>query len=127
MVHSIEDGFIQRQIADSSAAFQRDLEAQKEFMVGVNIHVDPEEALPFDQFVLDPGLAERQIARTQRIRRTRAQAEMADSLKAIKAAATAKENVMPAVVRAIRAQATVGEMCDVLREVFGTYRGPIVY
>jgi methylmalonyl-CoA mutase N-terminal domain/subunit len=127
MVHSIEDGFIQRQIADSSAAFQRDLEEQKEFMVGVNIHVDPEEALPFDQFVLDPGLAERQIARTQRIRRSRAPAEHAESLKAIRAAATAKENVMPAVVRAIRAQATVGEMCDVLREVYGTYRGPIVY
>ncbi len=127
MVHSIEDGFIQRQIADSSAAYQRDLEAQKEFMVGVNIHVDPEQALPFDQFVLDPGLAERQITRTQGIRRSRAQAETTAALKAIEAAARGKENVMPAVVRAIRAQATVGEMCDVLREVYGTYRGPIVY
>jgi methylmalonyl-CoA mutase N-terminal domain/subunit len=127
MVQSIEDGFIQRQIADSSAAYQHALETQSEFVVGVNIHVDPEEALPFDQFVLDPGLAERQIARTQRIRRSRAQAETASALKALRAAATGGENVMPAAVRAIRAQATVGEMCDVLREVFGTYRGPVVY
>jgi methylmalonyl-CoA mutase N-terminal domain/subunit len=127
MVHSIEDGFIQRQVADSSAAYQRDLEAQKEFVVGVNIHVDQEAELPFEQFVLDPGLAERQIARTQRVRRSRAQAETASALKAIEAAARARENIMPAAVRAIRAQATVGEMCDVLREVYGTYRGPIVY
>ena len=127
MVQSIEDGFIQRHIADSAAAFQHDLETQKEFMVGMNIHIDPEEALPFEPFELDPGLGERQIKRTQGIRRSRGQAETASALRDLKQAATAGDNVMPAVARAVKAQATVGEMCDVLREVFGTYRGPIVY
>ncbi|MEP7246646.1 MAG: methylmalonyl-CoA mutase family protein [Gammaproteobacteria bacterium] len=127
MVHSIEDGYIQRQIADSAAAYQRDLEAKREFIVGMNIHIDPEEPLPFEPFELDPGLGERQIKRTQGIRRSRPQAETASALKEIKQAATGSDNVMPAVVRAIRAQATVGEICDVLREVFGTYRAPIVY
>ena len=81
----------------------------------------------FEPFVLDPGLGERQIKRTQSIRRTRKQAETANALKDVKQAAVDKINTMPAVVRAIRAQATVGEICNVLREVYGEYRAPLVY
>jgi methylmalonyl-CoA mutase N-terminal domain/subunit len=127
VVRSIEDGFIQQQIADSSAAFQRAVESNGEHIVGVNIHVEPEAPLPFEPFVLDPGLAERQIKRTQSIRRSRPQAEHASALKEVEHAARAEQNTMPAVVRAVRAQATVGEICDVLRGVFGEYRGPLVY
>jgi methylmalonyl-CoA mutase N-terminal domain/subunit len=127
IVHSIEDGFIQRQVADASAAYQHAVEAKKEFIVGVNVHVDPETALPFEAFELDPGLGERQIKRTQAIRRSRPQAEVASALKEIEKAAVGNANVMPAVVRAIKAQATVGEICDVLRGVYGEYRAPIVY
>jgi methylmalonyl-CoA mutase N-terminal domain/subunit len=127
MVQCIEDGFIQRQIADAAAAYQHALESKEEFIVGVNINVDPEAPLPFEPFELDPGLGERQIKRTQSIRRSRHQAETTGALKEIKQAALGTENMMPAVVRAIRAQATVGEICDVLREVFGEYRAPIVY
>lgn len=127
MVQCIEDGYIQRQIADAAAAYQSALESKDEFIVGVNVNVDPEAPLPFEAFVLDPGLGERQIKRTQSIRRSRRQAETANSLKEIKEAALGTANMMPAVVRAIKAQATVGEICDVLREVFGEYRAPIVY
>jgi methylmalonyl-CoA mutase N-terminal domain/subunit len=127
MVHSIEDGFIQRQIADTSAAFQQALEAKEEHVVGVNVHVDEESALPFEAFQLDPDLAERQIRRTQGVRRSRGQAEVGRSLKEIRQAAISGDNVMPAVVRAIRAQATVGEMCDVLREVYGGFRAPVIF
>ena len=127
MVRSIEDGFIQRQVADASAEFQRALEAKQEFMVGVNIHVDQEQALPFEPFELDPGLAERQLTRLRAVRRSRGQAELSGALKELRGAATAGDNVMPAIVRAIKAQATVGEMCDVLRDIFGGYRGPIVF
>jgi methylmalonyl-CoA mutase N-terminal domain/subunit len=127
IVRSIEDGFIQRQVADASAEFQRKLESKEEFTVGVNIHVDEEQNLPFDAFELDPGLAERQLSRLRAVRKSRGQAEWSASLKELKRAAQAKENVMPAAVRAIKAQATVGEMCDVLREIFGGYRGPIVF
>jgi methylmalonyl-CoA mutase N-terminal domain/subunit len=127
MVQCIEDGYIQRQIADAAAAYQSALETKDEFIVGVNVNVDPEAPLPFEPFVLDPGLGERQIKRTQSIRRSRRQAETASSLQEIKEAASGTANMMPAVVRAIKAQATVGEICDVLREVFGEYRAPIVY
>lgn len=127
VVRSIEDGFIQRQIADASAAYQQAVEAKQEFVVGVNIHIDPEEPLPFAPFELDPHLGERQIKRTQAIRRSRAQVETSSALREIKQAASVNDNVMPAVVRAIKAQATVGEMCDVLREVFGGYHAPVVF
>jgi methylmalonyl-CoA mutase, N-terminal domain len=127
MVQCIEDGYIQRLIADAAAAYQSALESKDEFIVGVNVNVDPEAPLPFDPFMLDPGLGERQIKRTQSIRRSRRQAETTSSLKEIKEAALGTANMMPAVVRAIKAQATVGEICDVLREVFGEYRAPIVY
>jgi len=127
MIRSIEDGFIQRQIADTSAAFQQALEAKEEYVVGVNVHVDEETDLPFEAFQLDADLAERQIKRTQAVRKNRAQGEMSSSLKGIRQAAVSEKNVMPSVVRAIKAQATVGEICDVLREVYGGYRGPIVF
>jgi methylmalonyl-CoA mutase N-terminal domain/subunit len=127
MVRSIEDGFIQRQIADTSAAFQQALEAKEEYVVGVNVHVDEETDLPFEAFQLDPDLAERQIRRTQAVRKSRSAVEVGRSLKEVRHAATSEANVMPAVVRAIRAQATVGEICDVLREVFGGYRAPIIF
>jgi methylmalonyl-CoA mutase N-terminal domain/subunit len=127
MVKSIEEGFIQQQIADTSAAFQRAVESNSEHIVGVNIHVEPEAPLPFEPFTLDPGLAERQIKRTQGIRRSRPQAEHASALKEIEQAARSGRNTMPATVRAIKAHATVGEICDVLRGVFGEYRAPLVY
>ena len=127
MVRSIEDGFIQQQIADSSAEFQRAVEANQEYVVGVNIHAEPEAPLPFEPFVLDPGLGQRQINRTQSIRRSRPQAELGSALKEVEAAARGGKNVMPSVVRAIKAQATVGEICDLLRGVHGEYRAPLVY
>jgi methylmalonyl-CoA mutase N-terminal domain/subunit len=127
MVRSIEDGFIQRQIADASAAFQQALEAKEEHLVGVNVHVDEEGELPFEAFQLDADLAERQIRRTQAVRKGRSAAECGAALGEIRQAAVAGKNVMPAVVRAIRAQATVGEMCDVLREVYGGYRAPVIF
>jgi len=127
MVRSIEDGFIQRQVADTSAAFQQAIEAKEEYVVGVNVHVDQEGELPFEAFQLDPDLAERQIRRTQAVRRSRSSAAVGRSLKEIRQAAETGKNVMPAVVGAIRAQATVGEMCDVLREVYGGYRAPIIF
>lgn len=127
MVQSIEDGFIQRQIADASADYQRALERHTEYIVGMNIHVEPAGELPFEAFTLDPTLGERQINRTRSIRRSRQQIEHASALKEIEAAARGNINTMPAVVRAIKAQATVGEICDVLRGVFGEYRAPLVY
>ena len=127
MVASIMDGFIQRQIADASFAYQKALEEGREFIIGVNAFEDPADELPFEPFELDPEVAARQVARTQRVRRTRDQAEVAAALREIERAARGTENVMPHVSRAVRANSTVGEICDVLRGVFGEYRAPLVF
>ena len=127
MVQSIEDGYVQRLIADSAADYQHALENHSEYIVGVNIQVDEEEELPFEAFELDPGLGERQIKRTQSIRAGRSSSEVGDALKEVEHASINGDNVMPGVVRAIKAQATVGEICDVLRGVHGEYRAPLVY
>lgn len=127
MVESIEDGFIQREISDSAAAYQKALENKSEFIVGVNCHVDPDDVLPFEQFELDPGMGERQIKRTQETRRMRNATEHAEALKEVEAAARNQINTMPSVGRAIAARATVGEICDVMRGVYGEYTAPVVY
>ncbi len=127
MVASIQDGFIQRQIADASAAYQKALEDGREFIVGVNAFGDADDALPFEPFELDPRVAERQVARTLRVREARDHTEVAAALREIERAARGAENVMPHVSRAVRANATVGEICGVLRDVFGGYRPPLVY
>jgi len=128
MVACIEDGFIQQQIADASAAYQQAVEAGEEAIVGVNaFQEEGEEELPFASFEVDPAATERQIERTRGVRATRDQAEAAAALREVGRAARATENVMPHVGRAVRARCTVGEICDVLREVFGEYRPPVVY
>jgi methylmalonyl-CoA mutase N-terminal domain/subunit len=127
MVASIEDGFIQREISDSAAAYQAGLENKSEFIVGVNCHVDPDDVLPFEQFQLDPTLGDRQMTRTRSIRAHRDGTEHAAALREIEQAAKSGDNTMPSVVRAINASATVGEICDVMRGVYGEYTAPIVY
>jgi len=129
MVPCIMDGFIQQQIADSSAEFQWALEEGREHIVGVSAFQDPteEEESSFEFFEIDPRTTDRQIERLNRIRRERDSGEIGLALRELKQVARGKGNVMPHVARAVRAHATVGEICDVLREVFGEYRPPIVY
>lgn len=88
---------IQRQIADSSAAYQKALEEKRRFIVGVNVNVDPEEELPFEPFELDHDLGERQIKRTRSIRSLRNAAEHSAALKEVRHAAVNNINTMPAV------------------------------
>ncbi len=128
MVQCIRAGYIQQQIADSSAAFQTAVEDGRERIVGVNIFEEPEvEDLPFESFEIDPRTTERQLERLARTRSERDGAEVGAALKELDGAARRRENVMPHVARAVRGLATVGEVCDVLREVYGEYRPPVVY
>jgi len=128
MVACIESGFIQRQIADASAAYQRAVESGEEAIVGVNaLQEEEDEELPFASFEVDPVATQRQIERTRRVRASRDQAEAAAALRELGRAARGTDNVMPHVARAVRARCTLGEICDVLREVFGEYRPPTVY
>ena len=120
MVAAIEHGYPQKEIAESAYRFQQSVERKEKVIVGVNGYVEEDEPrVPI--LYIDEGAAERQIARLQQLRRDRDRAAVQGSLDALKRGAAAGENTMPLLIDAVRAYATIGEMCDALREVWGEY------
>jgi methylmalonyl-CoA mutase N-terminal domain/subunit len=120
MVGAVEAGLPQRVISDSAYAFQRAVETGERVTVGVNAYVD-DGAEPVPTLSIDPRVAARQIARTAEVRARRDPAGAARALTALEDAARGPQNLMPPLVDAARAGATVGEMTDVLRRVWGEY------
>ncbi len=120
MVPAIERGFPQREIAESSYRFQQAVERKERIIVGVNEHVAAEEP-PVPTLYIDEEAAERQMARLQRLRRQRDNDQVLRALDAMQKAAAGTDNLMYPILDATRAYATVGEMCDALREVWGEY------
>jgi methylmalonyl-CoA mutase N-terminal domain/subunit len=129
MIRAVETGFIQQQIADSSYTFQRQVESGERTIVGVNEYMEDEagELSPDLFFQVDPEAAERQIARLNQVRAERDNRAVTRALSGLRQAALGKTNTMPHVAEAVRAYASIGEICDVFREVFGEYRPPTVY
>ena len=123
MVAAIEKGFPQREIQDASYAYQKAVERQEKIIVGVNDFVSDEP--PLEILLIDESVAERQIARTRKVRESRDNERWRKSLDALRqAAAGGKVNLMPLVLDCVRAYATLGEICDTLRSVYGTYEEP---
>jgi methylmalonyl-CoA mutase N-terminal domain/subunit len=120
MVEAIEEGYPQREIADASYKFQQAFEKREKIMVGVNEYVQADEP-PFPILYIDESTAERQLARLQELKRTRDNAAVRRSLDALRATARSSRNTMYPLLDCARAYATVGEMCDALREVWGEY------
>jgi methylmalonyl-CoA mutase, N-terminal domain len=120
MVAAIERGFPQREIAESAYRFQQAVERRQQVIVGVNeFSGDRDGAVPILR--IDEGAAEQQLARVDRLRRTRNQVMVTRALDRLRKTAAGSENTMPALLDAVRAYATVGEMCDALRDVWGEY------
>jgi methylmalonyl-CoA mutase N-terminal domain/subunit len=122
-VSAIEQGYIQREIAEAAYQYQQRVERKELIIVGVNEYLS-EEAITVPPFRVDPTVRERQIAKLQRLRATRNAAEVEAALTQVRDDAAAGRNIVPATLRAVKAYATVGEICDVLRSVFGGYRDP---
>ncbi|HEY8415865.1 MAG TPA: methylmalonyl-CoA mutase family protein, partial [Thermaerobacter sp.] len=122
-VAAIERGFMQREIMDAAYRYQREVESGRRVVVGVNKYVIEEEP-PRNLLRVDPSVRERQIRRLEEVRRRRDAAEVEASLRALEQAARGTENLMPHILRCVRAYATLGEICDTLRRVFGEYRPP---
>jgi methylmalonyl-CoA mutase, N-terminal domain len=120
MVDAIERGFPQQEIAESAYRFQQAFERKEKIMVGVNAFVQQDEP-PLEILYIDESTSDRQLAKLEALRKTRSQEAVARSLDALRAAAATTENLMPRILDAVRAYATVGEMCDALREVWGEY------
>ncbi len=120
-VSAIEEGFMQDEIARSAYAYQRAIENQEKIIVGVNkFTVDKEEPVP--GFKIDDSIRHVQSEKLARLRARRNQQQVDQCLSAITQAAQSGENLMPVVIAAVEAYATLGEIADVLRKVFGEYQ-----
>ena len=119
MVAAIERGYPQREIAEASYRYQVELDKKEKIMVGVNDFVSEEKTL--DILQIDETVAHRQSRRLNKLRAERSQDEVKRTLASLRNAAEGEENLMPAIYAAVKAYATLGEICDAMRQVFGAY------
>ncbi len=122
-VRAIETGWMQQEIQAAAWAYQQDVESGREVVVGVNRFRDDDEE-PKLIFRVDPRAAEVQRERLAELRRERDAAAVKRSLARLRAAAEGDDNLMPPILEAVKSYATLGEICGVLRAVFGDYRAP---
>jgi len=127
MVEAIEAGFPQREIWDASYQYQRSVDSGEKVVVGVNaFRLDEEE--PYDALYIDESVTAEQLEALNRVRATRDGRRVEETLQALRnAAADEATNTMPFILDAVRAYATVGEISDALRDVFGTYQEPALF
>lgn len=121
MVEAIERGYPQAEIADASYRYQHQIETGEQVIAGVNSFADAE-AKPIELLRLDDAAGIEQTERLARLRRRRSQDAVERSLDSLRQAARATTNTMPYILDSVRANATLGEICDALRDVFGTHQ-----
>jgi methylmalonyl-CoA mutase N-terminal domain/subunit len=122
MLSAIESGYVQREIERAAYEYQRAIESGSQTVVGVNRFSTDEEA-PIAVLTIDPGLERQQVERLHEVRASRSQSRVGASLDMIERAARAGENLMPFIIDAVESYATLGEISDRLRAVFGEYKG----
>ena len=120
---AIEQGFIQREIQDSAYRYQKAVEDGRRVVVGVN-KFQVEEEPPRDLLRVDPSVREEQVAALAELKAGRSAGDVEAALAALKSAAQGDDNLMPPIIQAVRVYATLGEICDTLRGVFGEYTAP---
>jgi len=122
---AIDNGYIQKEIQDSAYRYQMEIEAGKRLVVGVNkfqVKEEPAKGL----LKVDPSVGEMQKKKLEKLRRTRDNSKVSQGLDNLKEAAQSDKNLMPYILEAARNYATLGEICGILREVFGEYEQSIV-
>ena len=125
MLKAIETGFVQQEIQNAAYEFQQAVDKKEEIVVGVNEFVIAEEKQINIQRV-DEQLERKQMERLQALRARREKSVWESSVAAVGAAATSGANLMPHIIHAVESYATVGEISDVLRKVFGEYQETVV-
>ncbi len=124
---AIKKGFFQMEIAKSAYEYQRQIDQKKRTIVGVNDFLTEEE-VPISILKIDPELERKQVERLQKLRKERDNAKVEKALRELEKAAEAEDvNVMPYIVEAVRHYATLGETCQVLRDVYGEYEEPALF
>jgi methylmalonyl-CoA mutase, N-terminal domain len=119
MVDAIERAYPQREIAEAAYRYQVEIDHKEKIIVGVNDFVAEEK--PIDTLQIDETVAHRQTERLNKLRADRSSAEVDRRLNALRKAAEGSENLMPFIYEAVKAYATLGEICDAMRAVFGAY------
>jgi methylmalonyl-CoA mutase N-terminal domain/subunit len=119
-VEAIEQGFVQREIEDAAFRYQQAVERGEAVVVGVNRY-EEHESEPIELHRLDPEAERRQLERTARVRAERTAKDAERALQEVRRVARSDENLLPAMRDALKVRCTVGEICDVLREEYGTY------
>ena len=124
MVAAIEKGFPQREIQDSAYHYQKAVERGEQVIVGVNKYAMTDEPAEVPILVIDESVRTHQVERLEQTRSTRDSGAVANALEKLKTSARKHENTMPATIDAVRAYATLGEICSALRDVYGIYEEP---
>jgi methylmalonyl-CoA mutase N-terminal domain/subunit len=125
-VAAIEQGFVQREIGASAYRYQQEIEKGERVVVGLNrFQVKGEGKIPL--LKMAPETEDKQKARLKELRQTRDNAMVRQTLAQLKTAAQGADNLMPPILSAVRTLATLGEICDTLREVFGEYEAPALF
>ena len=122
-VEAVEAGFVQREIQQAAYEFQKAVESGQRVVVGVNKFVSESDP-PKDILRVDPKVREEQMAALAKLRESRDNQAVQAKLAALETAAKQDQNIMPPVVDCVRVYATLGEICDCLRGVFGEYQAP---
>jgi methylmalonyl-CoA mutase N-terminal domain/subunit len=121
---AIEKGFVQREIQNSAYQYQKDVEDKKRIVVGVNEFQSEEETMK-DLLKVNPEIEKQQVKKLEEVKSNRAEKEVTEKLARLKKAAKSNENVMPFILDCVKNYATLGEICDQLRDVFGEYKDSI--
>jgi methylmalonyl-CoA mutase, N-terminal domain len=128
IIEGVKSGAIQAEVARQAYRFEQMLLSGEYPKVGVNRHVSPDAAREasdaIEFYAFDPGVAEAQVARLRRLRRDRTQGAVEQALARLRDAARGRENLMPPILEAVRAYATLGEMARALRDVWGEHKEP---
>ena len=127
MIEAIKKGFPQREIANSAYEFQKEVDNKKQIMVGVNQFLDEREEVKIPRFKVDPEVEKIQLDRLKQIKENRNNEKVLKQLKELKKAAEGNENVIPYVLDSVRVYATLGEIINTLKEVYGVYKERFVF
>jgi len=127
VIKAIEAGFFQKEISDAAYRYEREIETKKRTIVGVNDFILENEEITIPVLKIDPEVERRQIERLNKTRKDRDNKKVQDALDGLRKASEGTENVVPHVVNAVRAYASVGEICDIWRDVFGEWEEPKIF
>ncbi len=127
VVRGIQSGFFQKEISESAAKFQKEVDTQKRIVVGVNKFQESQEKFPLPLLKIDLSYEREQLERLKVLKRARIKKDVEKTLKELRRAAEGKANLIPKILDCVRSYVTLGEIVSALKEVFGEYEPPSIF